>query len=431
MAASAVSTSLISRDADTLLVPFKREQLLANEECFNHDPAIRAAYQTLCGYLHCAKVVPIRGGACGRTNIDTTQGCTREFQLLVDRVFQPMLGRLVQMLWTTGFVGFTVVKQKELRVPILLDGKLYNPGVCVLKGKRVRYVGLKSDMSSIDSSICVFSPEIPNLKGDVVSPVSVLLREWKEQGLLRGAQIRLDRLAAQNLLMVQSAPATKEPPIEVSLYGDADRFAADASMQFYRTDTDMSQFHCHEEKERTRLERMGVQAPTLMSVPAKYQIAGIPHPTIHTNINHTEEVRQDNVFAVCGIPRSLVMASGRFTADVTASFRTMNATINRIRVTASDIFNLMYTEMYPDDPDVQFEVEMDALITTENVLSAANLGFISQADTGRLFLRCANIPESMLCGGLLKTAVVPEDAQCTETDAESRKRKQSAAHTTA
>jgi hypothetical protein len=223
--------------------------------------------------------------------------------------------------------------------------------------------------------------------------------------MLRSAQLRLDRLATQNMLMVQSVPATKEAPLEVSLYGDADRFAADASLQFYRTDTDMAQFHCHEEKERVRLQGHGVQPPTLMSIPAKYQVASVPLPVIHTDINQTETVRQDNVYAVCGVPRTLVNATGKFTSDMEAAFRTMNATIHRIRAIASELFYCMYVTMYPDDRDVQFEVEVDTLITPDNVVSAAQFGLISEQAFGRLYLKCLNIPVSLLVPTLSSTAI--------------------------
>jgi hypothetical protein len=420
--AEAPSALMLQGDkSGDIMRPFMKEQLVRNERFFNSDPIFKSAFETLLSFMYGANVVVTKARqakhdpSSGETSKAAPQLATAEFEQFILRVFPGLIASAIRALWVDGFVGFSIEKKDKFSVPVILHPRLYVPAVRLQKGRIVDLVALRSDMKSTDKSIHIFSRETHTLTGEVLSLASSLVADWEEQTELRQSALHMDRLASQNLQLVEAATQSKESNIEVSTFADCDKMAREANTTYTTTETSMEQFHAHEERDRERLLAEGVIAPTLKPIPSHYRLARGVYPTTRTNIVATEEVRQDTLFATCGVPKSLVMATNKMSADSTAAFRTMNATLHRVRLTLSDLFREMYLQIYPDDEDVEFEIEVETLIMGEQIEKAGLNGFISEKNFGRLFLRNANIPVSVLHKGLSTKPAKPESRELQPT----------------
>ena len=469
MASEAMTSTLLRGDdgADDI-IPFSQKELRQNEHFFNADPAFNSAFQTLVSFVYGANVLASRvkglcmgigeggtiqpdsdsdgvtehdseserdsdsdsppspavkhkggktkGGSSNRSRSGSKTAsahmATTEFKLFVSRVFPKLIVPALRAMWVDGFVAYSIEKSGEFRVPVILHPRMYVPALRVRKNRRVDLVGVKSDMKNVDASIHMFTREVFPHTGRVVSMASLLLPGWIQQQALQRAAVRMDQIAAQNLQLVESAPTCKPTDPQVSLFADADRFEADAETSFYQTEIGMDQFRTHNERvDDLLLEQYHVCAPTLKPIPPNYRLARGVYPSTRTNVSDTEASRHDLVFAACGVPKSLVMASGKVTTDTAGAYRTINATLSRIRLTMGDLFREMYLAMYPEDSDIFIEVEIDGLMSSEAIQTAGLNGFISEKDFGSIFLKSSNIPQSKLYAGLSAQPAKPESRE--------------------
>lgn len=471
-----VMTSRLLRGEDSGddIIPFSQTDLRRNESFFNSDPAFNSAFQALASFIYGANVIasrvkglaidtpldnadeeesesesdseseqgvsasesdtdsdssdsdtpspsptrPTKAKATRKTKTMPTptpgapQLATAEFQLFVSRVFPKLIVPAVRALWVDGFVGYTIEKVGNFRVPVLLHPRMYVPALRLQQNRRVDLVGVMSDMKNVDKSIHIFTRETHTHTGAVISLASLLYPGWRQQQALVRAAVHMDQIASQNMQIVESVPAIKPTDPEVSLYADADRFEADAETSFYSTETGMQQFAAHNERVDEQLrDKFNVVAPTLKPIPPNYRLARGVYPTTRTNVADTESTREDVVFAACGVPKSLVMATNKMSADTAGAYRTFNATLGRMRLIIGDLFREMYLHIYPDDSDIHLEVEIEGLMSGEAIETAGLNGFLSEKDFGAVYLKNANIPQSKLYKGLSNKPAKPESRE--------------------
>jgi len=401
-------SGLHTSDAKTA---FAQAQLARNENFFNSDVAFNSAFRTLATHLAGAKVSVVKGkgGGAAVKGGDGAVG-TDAFNLYITRVFTPLLAPIMRAVWITGFVGWRIGTVDEFKVPRLLHFSHFVPAVHVTVQTEVRYVGLMPDMIAIDPTVTMFSREQPTFTGNVVSLASTLYPQWDEHVVMRRTQVRMERLRAQNVLVVQNAPTQKTTETREIMYGDGDVFAETAAEKYYTEQSDLSTFWAHTDTERDRMKEAGIIAPVLMPIPAQYQVTNPSHPTMHTDLVKVEMERRRALFALCGVPESiLVSTGGGHASDSTLSRETMNTTLAYVSGFLAEAFKTIYISMYPDDTDIAFNIETKALLSAEQIEIAGDRGFISEKVFAELYLKQANIPASYMYQHLSSKPVEPEE----------------------
>jgi hypothetical protein len=177
------------------------------------------------------------------------------------------------------------------------------------------------------------------------------------------------------------------------MFSDGDRLSAEATSHWFRSETELAQFHGHEERERALLLSKGAVPPLLKPLPPHYQLANMAFPTMRTDLKELNTVRENHVFAACGVPRALVMTTTTAADTGGLAVRTINATLHRLRSLVADVFRDMYVMLFPEDPAVRFEVEVELLVDPAEIIELGSRGFLTEDTFARLLARSCNIPE--------------------------------------
>ncbi len=374
---------------------------------WRRDPVLRSALNVLRFMARRAAVIlkPRDEGGSGGGGGNKNRGkrvVSPELEAFARDTLQPMLVDALTHSLMLGYIVFKVDWRRSPRIgptPILVHPDLVQVAVEIDPGKmRWKLVAMDPQGSTTPArGVYVYATEDPAMDGTFASVGATLLAEYKRLRALKLLEISQERKRMDDIVYLQQMPRGAEGAhdAQVSAFADANLFAQELTYRTARGDVAAGMVRGHIDAEDERAVQHGLNPPYKYPLPAGQTVVTPATSVNRVDLTAQDDHRADFVFATMGVPRSIAMSGSRFSSDVTAAFTTLNTTMKGHREMLSRFLYDVYVRTWGTDDGLVVDIQMDGLLSAENILTAGKNGYIAPEDEATLFLELADIPADM------------------------------------